>query len=76
MEALEGQNRELQADLRVMEGERLVWWQQQVRLTAGDDSTTLLDFSLVCSWNRRNTPPLPLHYSLHPKLSWLKDHHF
>lgn len=31
VEALEGQNRELQGDLRVMEQERLVWWQQQVR---------------------------------------------
>ena len=30
-EALEGQNRELQSDLRVMEQERLVWWQRQVR---------------------------------------------
>lgn len=35
VEALEGQNRELQSDLRVMEQERLVWWQQQVRHTTG-----------------------------------------
>ena len=30
-ESLEAQNRELQADLRMMERERLVWWQEQVR---------------------------------------------
>ena len=30
VESLEAQNRELQADLRMMERERLVWWQEQV----------------------------------------------
>ena len=29
-ESLEAQNRELQSDLRMMERERLVWWQEQV----------------------------------------------
>ena len=31
IESLEAQNKELQGDLRVMEQERLQWWQQQVR---------------------------------------------
>ncbi len=30
MEGLEARNRELQDDLRVMEQERLSWWQEQV----------------------------------------------
>lgn len=34
VESLEGQNRELQSDLKVMEQERLVWWQHQVMLHA------------------------------------------
>ena len=33
VEALEGQNRELQGDLLMMERERLAWWQQQVNGT-------------------------------------------
>ena len=42
IELLENQNRELQSDLKVMEQERLKWWQKQV--TVG---CTLIHNSIV-----------------------------
>lgn len=33
IELLENQNRELQSDLKVMEQERLKWWQKQVTVS-------------------------------------------
>ena len=42
VEALEAQNRELVADLRMMERERLTWWQEQV----STDYSRTLEISL------------------------------
>ena len=51
VEALEGQNRELQADLRMMERERLAWWQEQVRTSTAKIQTLFHVCVCVCVWS-------------------------
>lgn len=50
IEKLKAHNQELQADLHMMEQERLLWWQQQVQyiLTLSDETHLLFQFTVSC----------------------------